>query len=179
MNILEEQILESWRAHNRMVIFMIENIPEDAMDVTLSKRGGRGVAGQLGHLHTVRVWHLEAHNRKLSRGLVKFTAKKVPTRGALIQAFVKSGEAIENHLRERIARAGEMVSFKRNAVTALVYFVAHESHHRGNIILTMKQSGIRIPEALKWGIWDWNKFSDMNYAERQVRRRTLASHSGK
>ncbi|MCY7311772.1 MAG: hypothetical protein LH619_13430 [Chitinophagaceae bacterium] len=31
----------------------------------------------------------------------------------------------------------------------------HESHHRGNIQLTLKQSGEKIPDAVKSGWWEW------------------------
>ena len=39
----------------------------------------------------------------------------------------------------------------------LGYFISHESHHRGSIMLTLKQSGERIPDTVKWGLWEWGK----------------------
>jgi len=39
----------------------------------------------------------------------------------------------------------------------LIENISHEAHHRGGILLTMKQCGIKIPDTLKWGIWEWNK----------------------
>jgi uncharacterized damage-inducible protein DinB len=38
----------------------------------------------------------------------------------------------------------------------LGYFISHESHHRGNILLTLKQSGEKISDAVKWGLWEWS-----------------------
>jgi len=35
--------------------------------------------------------------------------------------------------------------------------IAHESHHRGSILLTLKQTGHKLTDELKWGLWDWNK----------------------
>jgi uncharacterized damage-inducible protein DinB len=157
---IEQQILESWRAHNRIMMFVIEHIPDDAMKATLSKRGGMDIARQFAHLHMVRVWHLEATNRKLSKGLKKFEKGSTPDKKSLLEAFWQSGKAIEQYLQNRVDNAGAVDNFKRMAVPILGYFIAHEAHHRGSIVLTMKQSGFRVPDALKWGIWDWNKFRD-------------------
>jgi uncharacterized damage-inducible protein DinB len=159
-NDLKQQILESWRAHNRIMMFVIEHIPDDAMKSTLSARGGRDIARQLAHLHMVRIWHLEATNRNLSKGLKRFEKGRSPDKKSLLAAFRESGKAIEQYLQYRIDNAGATENFKRMAIPTLAYFIAHETHHRGNIVLTMKQSGFKIPDSLKWGIWDWNKFKD-------------------
>ena len=33
--------------------------------------------------------------------------------------------------------------------------LAHESHHRGSILLTLKQTGHKLTDELRWGLWDW------------------------
>lgn len=42
-------------------------------------------------------------------------------------------------------------------VAALGYFIAHDSHHRGNILLTLKQCGHAPPQDVRYAIWDWDK----------------------
>jgi uncharacterized damage-inducible protein DinB len=37
----------------------------------------------------------------------------------------------------------------------LTYFVAHEAHHRGQIIMAARQLGQRVPRALMGGLWQW------------------------
>jgi len=37
------------------------------------------------------------------------------------------------------------------------HFIAHESHHRGNTLLTLKQSGHKIDKTVQYAIWDWDR----------------------
>lgn len=43
--------------------------------------------------------------------------------------------------------------WKRAPVTWLVYLIAHEAHHRGQIAQALKQSGIRPPQEVSYGTW--------------------------
>ena len=39
----------------------------------------------------------------------------------------------------------------------LAYFVAHEGHHRGQIVMVARQLGHRLPPAVTNGLWRWTK----------------------
>ena len=39
----------------------------------------------------------------------------------------------------------------------LTYFVAHEAHHRGQIVMVARQLGHRLPHEVTTGLWLWNK----------------------
>ena len=41
----------------------------------------------------------------------------------------------------------------------LAYFVAHEGHHRGQIVMLARQLGHRLPVSTTSGLWQWTKFS--------------------
>ena len=93
-----DDLLEAWRTNNRINLFLLEKISDEGMNSTLSTRGGRTVAGQFGHIHTNRVWHLEKRAKDLAEGLVKFPPKVQPTRANLCEAMRASGSAIEKFL---------------------------------------------------------------------------------
>jgi uncharacterized damage-inducible protein DinB len=37
----------------------------------------------------------------------------------------------------------------------LTYFVGHEAHHRGQIVMVARQTGHRLPSAITDGLWQW------------------------
>ena len=41
--------------------------------------------------------------------------------------------------------------------TTLAYFISHESHHRGSILLTLKTSGHPIDKKSAYAIWGWDR----------------------
>ena len=152
-----DDVLEAWRTNNRINLLLIERISDEGMVCTLSKRGGRGVAGQFAHLHNVRVWHLQKRAKELAEGLEVFPPKAVPTKQELTEALTASGGAIETFLADLVACKPKRRGFKKGIPTTLAYLVAHESHHRGNILLTLKTCGHNLDKTTRYAIWGWDQ----------------------
>ena len=150
-----DELLEAWRTNNRINLLLFDAIDDEGMRATLSKRGGRDVAGQFAHLHTVRIMHFERRGKAFAEGLVKYTAKDAPPREELRDALVASGEAVEAFFAA-IAE-GKAKCMKKGLPTYLSYFVAHDAHHRGNILLTLKECGHAVPKDVRYAIWDWGR----------------------
>jgi uncharacterized damage-inducible protein DinB len=75
----------------------------------------------------------------------------------LLKALEDSSKGIEELLGGSWDDGGKVKSFKKGVIPFLGYFISHESHHRGNILLTLKQSGEKIADTVKWGLWEWGK----------------------
>ena len=154
---LSNQILEAWRINHRVNLMLLDAIPEAGMTSSLSTRGGRDVARQFAHMHNVRVMWLEVADKTLTKGLKKFDTKESPSKAELKKHHGASTEAMAR-LFERSAEAGgTLKGFTRGLIPALGYFLAHEGHHRGSILLTLKQTGHKVPTEIQYGIWEWAK----------------------
>lgn len=154
---MPDDTLAAWRTNNLINLFLVDRISTPGMHSTLSKRGGRGVAGQFAHMHNNRVWQLEKRAKDLSEGLAIFPPKTQPTKAALRKAFNASGTAIETFLSDLADGTPKRRGFKKGIPSLLAYLVAHESHHRGIILLTLKECGHNLEKDARyaiWGMWD-------------------------
>jgi uncharacterized damage-inducible protein DinB len=135
---------------------LLNALSDEALHATLSTRGGRDVARQLAHVHEVRLTFAETTSKtnRLAK-LPHFAKGETPAKKELKSALNLSVKAIETSIREAWANGGKTAGFKRGLMPMVGYLIAHESHHRGSIMLTLKQSGHKLTEELKWGLWDW------------------------
>jgi uncharacterized damage-inducible protein DinB len=84
-------------------------------------------------------------------------------RRQLVAALKRSSNGIEALLELGLASGGEVPPSKgyvwRNLALdvghVLTYFVAHEAHHRGQLVMVARQAGHRLPQAATGGLWQW------------------------
>jgi uncharacterized damage-inducible protein DinB len=146
------QIIETWQIHNRINLYLLQAIAaEHLLDIAASK--GRTIGEHLAHIHNVRLmWLKEAMPEALAT--VEKIEKEYISKKLLEQQLQKSGNAIAKLLEQALA-TGKLKGFKPHATAFLGYLIAHESHHRGQALLCLKQSGHPIDKKTAFGLWEW------------------------
>ncbi len=158
---MKEQLIETWRINNQMNLLLLDNISETSMQKTLSTRGGRTIYLQWVHIHNVRMQWMEICAKDIFKKYKVIDKAEAFDRNALHTAFENSGQGVEEMLGQSWDNGGKVKGFstgpggKKGVIPMLGYFISHESHHRGNMLLTLKQCGEKIPDAVKWGLWEW------------------------
>ncbi len=151
------ELVEAWMINNRVNLMLLDNLNDAALQATLSTRGGRTVGHQLAHLCSVRRGWVEVAEKKLLAGVPSIERDDGHDKRRLADAFQKSGDVLATVIRQAGENGGKVKGYKRGVTTLVTYMIAHEAHHRGSILLTLKQTGFKLNDQLKWGIWDWAK----------------------
>lgn len=150
----QDLLTETFAINNRVNLYLLDAIPEEHLPDIYPGGKGRSAGKQWAHLHDVRMMWLKAAAPELLAGLAKLNDEEVLNKKALKNALTQSGNAIDQ-LFQQAAATGKIKGFKPHATAFLGYLLAHEAHHRGQIIITLKQNGHMIDKKTQFGIWEW------------------------
>jgi uncharacterized damage-inducible protein DinB len=143
---LNQQILSTWQVNDRITIDMIKRIPAGGFEAVPLESRGRNVARVFAHMHKVRLAWLKYFDATLIKGIQRFPKRSSPKRAELQKALSKSGKAVHLFLKDSLDGKRSVRSFKRNPVMWMGYLISHDSHHRGQLAIALRQNGKKLPQ---------------------------------
>jgi uncharacterized damage-inducible protein DinB len=147
-----KQIIETWEINNKIDLYLLNSIDEEHLS-SISLTKGRTVAEHFAHIHNVRLMWLKEAQPELLTTVHKIEKENI-TKKTLIEQLIKSGIAISNMI-ELALEVGKLKGFKPHPTAFLGYIISHESHHRGQIVMCLKQSGHPVDKKILFGLWEW------------------------
>lgn len=159
---LRASLLAAWHTNNQVTTELIRSLPPKLWDLMPPGVPSRTVRAIAAHLHNARCMWIKTLGREHG---IKVPARVDHRRVAprqLVAALKQSSAAMESLFKLGLA-SGELPPSKgyvwRNLSLDLghvvTYFIAHEAHHRGQLVMVARQTGNRLPTTTTAGLWQW------------------------
>ena len=159
-NLDVEALIAAWRTNNRVTAYLIENLPVELWSERVPGMTRRTVGSVAAHLHNSRCGWIKSLGGNHGVTVPARVDFRTVRKAELLRALTRSSEGMIGLIRLGAERGGSVPSahwqnFPTDLVHFLNYFVAHEAHHRGQLILIARQLGHPIAQQAVDGVWQW------------------------
>lgn len=164
---LRDTILGAWKTNNQVTVFLVEHLSPELWGTAIPGAPRRTVRMIAGHIHNARCMWIKTLGKEYDIAVPRSIDRYKVTPKDLIPALQLSGKGILSLLEFGCDHGGTIPASSayvwRNLPLdvghVLGYFIAHEGHHRGQIVMLARQLGHRLPPEVTNGLWQWSKRS--------------------
>ena len=159
-----QALIAAWHTNHRVTVYLIENLPPELWSMNVPGSPRRTVRMLAAHIHNTRCMWIKMIGERHGVAVPRNVDGRSVRPPQLSRALGRSSRGIIELIRLAMSRGGTIPSaawqnFPTDVVHFLSYFVAHEAHHRGQLVMLARQLGHRLPVEVTGGLWQWKKRS--------------------
>jgi uncharacterized damage-inducible protein DinB len=159
-----ESAIEAWRIGAGATALLVAAVPAAAWSAPIPHLPRRSIRAIAAHLHNCRAMWLKTLGPEHGVPLPARVDTRRVTQRQLAPALDASAARIAELLQVAAAAGGRLPgrgafvwgAVPRGLVHLVAYTVAHEAHHRGQIVQAARQLGHPIPKRAIAGLWQWS-----------------------
>ena len=162
---LADTLVPVWRTTNRVTVFLIEHLPSELWAAIVPGAPRRTVRMIAGHIHNARCMWIKTLGKEHGIEVPEPVDRRRVGPRQLVPALNRSSRGMVSLLKLGCDHGGTIPpsasytwrNLPLDVGHVLAYFVAHEGHHRGQIVMLARQLGCRLPAEVTGGLWQWSK----------------------
>ena len=155
VELLLPALLESWDRGNRILVNLLQAIPDTDLDVR-SGDGGHTVGEWFAHMHYVRLAFVSEDAPEYAVELPEEWHAD-GGRDRMAARLNDSARVVRDAVKGKIESGGEMLVHFDHPILLLQQLIWHEGYHHGQIKLALKLAGRPISNEvagpLTWRVW--------------------------
>ncbi len=151
---MADPLIDTWQIHDRIHGYLLKAIPPAGL-LAAAPSGGRTVGQVFAHIHNVRLMWLSAAGVAAPAGATKVDLDSSLTAAGLGKSLAASADGITTLVESALQNGGKVKGFKPHVHAFVGYLIAHESHHRGQLMVALKANKMALDKKHAYGIWEW------------------------
>jgi uncharacterized damage-inducible protein DinB len=165
----------AWRTNARATDLLVRSIPAAIWGEKVPGVPTRTVRMIAAHLHNARTRWIRTLGSEHGIQAPALVNPRTVSRRDLLPALSRSAAGIDALIELALGNGGVLPpsagyvwrNLPLDVGHVLTYFVAHEGHHRGQLIMIARQSGCRMGGEVTNGVWQWTTLSRDTPAKEQ------------
>lgn len=156
-----KELIAAWHTSHCVTVYLVEHLPRELWSQKVPGSPQRTVRMLAAHIHNARCMWIKMLGARHGVPVPRTVDGRRVRPPELIRALSRSSDGITRLIRLGAAHDGVVPraawqNFPTDLPHFLSYFVAHEAHHRGQLVMLARQLGHRLPPAVTAGLWQWN-----------------------